>query len=96
MLIDALPPGTVRFSHTVTGTEQSEDGVVVLANILAPHAAEGERGSLRAGEGRVEQFSGDLAVAADGQMSETRRRNVPSGDVRRSDRDYAVSCGTVA
>ena len=84
MLIDALPRGTVRFGHTVTDIEQpGGDGVCVTASVAAPRAAGGDAGNPSAGEPRVEEFRGDLAVAADGQMSQTRQRNVPQGDARR-------------
>ncbi|KAK9838179.1 hypothetical protein WJX81_006997 [Elliptochloris bilobata] len=91
MLIDALPRGTVRFGHTVAGIEQpGGDAVVVTASIAAPRGAKVPEGDFQAGEAdpgarepRMEEFRGDLAVAADGQMSATRRRNVPAGDSRR-------------
>lgn len=85
MLVDALPPGTVHFGHSVTDIEQPEgDNIVsVTASIAAPRAAGGNGGDHSAGEPRVQEFKGDLVVAADGQMSQTRQRNVPQGDARR-------------
>ena len=87
MLIDALPPGTVRFGHTVTGIEQpGGDSVNVTASVVAPRGDGGEGGGPIAGKPRVEGYRGDLAVAADGQMSQTRQRNAPQGDTRRCPR----------
>ncbi len=75
ILIDALPPqARVRFGHTVTDLRETGDGVVATVRVKAAPGADGEA--------RTEEFAGDLAVAADGQMSETRRRHV--GDERRS------------
>lgn len=75
VLIDALPPqARVRFGHTVTDLRETGDGVVATVRVKAAPGA--------VGEARNEEFAGDLAVAADGQMSETRRRHV--GDERRS------------
>ena len=79
MLVDALPPGTVRFGHTVTDIEQPDGDVVsVTASIAAPRPGGGS-----GGDHRVQEFKGDLVVAADGQMSQTRQRHVPQGDARR-------------
>ena len=87
MLVDALPPGTVHFGHTVTDIEQpdGDNTVSVTASIAAPRAAGGNGGdgNPSAGKPRVQEFKGDLVVAADGQMSQTRQRNVPQGDSRR-------------
>ena len=85
MLLDALPPGTVHFGHTITDIEQpgGDNVVSVTASIAAPRAAGGNGGDRGAGERRVQEFKGDLVVAADGQMSQTRQRHVPQGDARR-------------
>lgn len=89
MLVDALPPSTVHFGHTVTDIEQTGGDVVsVTASIVAPRAAGGNTDNPSsdnpsAGEPRVQGFQGDLVVAADGQMSQTRQRNVTQGDSRR-------------
>lgn len=79
MLLNGLPDGIVRFSHTVTSLEQPEGSRKVTVRADRRKGKESE-------ETAQIQLDCDLLVAADGSMSTTRQRFFRPDESRR----YAV------
>ena len=77
MLLKALPGGIMHFGTTVTAVEQPEgsDRVHVRAERKKPGQPDGA-------EKEHVTAEADLVIAADGQMSDTRRKFVPADERR--------------
>ena len=83
MLLRALPEGVVRFGTMITSVEQAEGGGKVQVKAEKKGPADGtERISAEA----------DLVIAADGSMSNTRQKFVPSVSRRQAPWPWLCLC----
>lgn len=65
MLYEALPVGTVKWGHEVMAVDEAADGKHVKVHFR------------KGGSSTVEAMQGNLLIAADGSMSETRKALLP-------------------